>query len=92
AIPSSKTALLTASQKKVNHIQSERAITHCGCEALCGTMPAAICAGEEASSGLGPGGKKLRARGQVSEDGEKMAVLVCVTSTTLSLQRLESIQ
>ncbi|KAH9028683.1 hypothetical protein EDB85DRAFT_1892421 [Lactarius pseudohatsudake] len=59
-------------KRKVHHIQSEREITHCGCEALCGTLPAAIRAREEANSGLGPGGKKLCAWGQVSEDGENI--------------------
>jgi hypothetical protein len=78
AIPGSKPALLTASQKKANHIQSEqkrRANIRRGYETLCETIPAlreAIRAEEEASSGLGPGGKKRRARGRVSEDGEKI--------------------
>jgi hypothetical protein len=78
AIPGSKPALLSASQKKANHIQSEqkrRANIRRGYEALCETIPAlreAIRAEEEASSGLGPGGKKRRARGRVSDDGEKV--------------------
>ena len=74
----SKPALLTASQKKANHIQSEqkrRANIRRGYEALCETIPAlreAIRAEEEASNGLGPGGKKRRSRGRVGEDGEKV--------------------
>ncbi|KAI9461562.1 hypothetical protein BJY52DRAFT_1203369 [Lactarius psammicola] len=78
ALPGSKPALLTASQKKANHIQSEqkrRANIRRGYEALCETIPAlreAIRAEEEASSGLGPGGKKRRARGRVGDDGEKI--------------------
>ena len=77
-MPGSKPALLTPSQKKANHIQSEqkrRANIRRGYEALCETIPAlreAIRAEEEASSGLGSGGKKRRARGRVSEDGEKI--------------------
>ena len=77
AVPGCKPALLTASQKKANHIQSEqkrRANIRRGYEALCETIPAlreAIRAEEEASSGLGPGGKKRRTRGRVSDDGEK---------------------
>ena len=77
AVPGSKPALLTASQKKANHIQSEqkrRANIRRGYEALCETIPAlreAIRAEEEASSGLGPAGKKRRTRGRVSDDGEK---------------------
>jgi hypothetical protein len=73
-----KPALLTASQKKANHIQSEqkrRANIRRGYEALCETIPAlreAIRAEEEASSGLGSGGKKRRTRGRVGEDGEKI--------------------
>ncbi|KAF8273307.1 hypothetical protein EI94DRAFT_1716358 [Lactarius quietus] len=78
ALAGSKPALLTASQKKANHIQSEqkrRANIRRGYEALCETIPAlreAIRAEEEASNGLGPGGKKRRSRGRVSEDGEKV--------------------
>jgi hypothetical protein len=78
AIPGSKPVLLTPSQKKANHIQSEqkrRANIRRGYEALCETIPAlreAIRAEEEASSGLGSGGKKRRARGRVSDDGEKI--------------------
>ncbi|KAH9031773.1 hypothetical protein EDB85DRAFT_1865530 [Lactarius pseudohatsudake] len=78
ALPGSKPALLTASQKKANHIQSEqkrRANIRRGYEALCETIPAlreAIRAEEEASSGAGPGGKKRRARGRVGDDGEKI--------------------
>jgi hypothetical protein len=74
----SKPTLLSASQKKANHIQSEqkrRANIRRGYEALCETIPTlreAIRAEEEASSGLGPGGKKRRARGRVGEDGEKV--------------------
>jgi hypothetical protein len=74
---SSKPSLLSASQKKANHIQSEqkrRANIRRGYEALCETIPAlreAIRAEEEASSG-GPGGKKRRARGRIGEDGEKV--------------------
>ena len=74
----SKPALLTPSQKKANHIQSEqkrRANIRRGYEALCDTIPAlreAIRAEEEASSTVGPGGKKRRTRGRVSEDGEKI--------------------
>jgi hypothetical protein len=77
-LPGSKPALLSASQKKANHIQSEqkrRANIRRGYEALCETIPAlreAIRAEEEASSGLGPGGKKRRSRGRVGEDGEKV--------------------
>ena len=77
AVAGSKPALLTASQKKANHIQSEqkrRANIRRGYEALCETIPAlreAIRAEEEASSGLGPAGKKRRTRGRVSDDGEK---------------------
>ena len=69
--------LLTTSQKKANHIQSEqkrRANIRRGYEALCETIPAlreAIRAEEEASN-TGPGGKKRRARGRVSEEGEKI--------------------
>jgi hypothetical protein len=76
-LPGSKPALLTASQKKANHIQSEqkrRANIRRGYEALCETIPAlreAIRAEEEASSGMG-GGKKRRTRGRVSDDGEKL--------------------
>ena len=78
ALPGSKPTLLTASQKKANHIQSEqkrRANIRRGYEALCETIPAlreAIRAEEEASNGLGPGGKKRRSRGRVGEDGEKI--------------------
>ena len=78
AVPSTKPALLTASQKKANHIQSEqkrRANIRRGYEALCETIPAlreAIRAEEEASSGLGHGGKKRRTRGRVGDDGEKV--------------------
>ncbi|KAI0300851.1 hypothetical protein BC826DRAFT_905435 [Russula brevipes] len=78
AIPGGKPALLTASQKKANHIQSEqkrRANIRRGYEALCETIPAlreAIRAEEEASNGLVPGGKKRRARGRVGDDGEKV--------------------
>jgi hypothetical protein len=78
AASGSKPALLTASQKKANHIQSEqkrRANIRRGYEALCETIPAlreAIRAEEEANTGLGTGGKKRRARGRVSEDGEKV--------------------
>ncbi|KAH9003046.1 hypothetical protein EDB86DRAFT_2894694 [Lactarius hatsudake] len=78
ALPGSKPALLTASQKKANHIQSEqkrRANIRRGYEALCETIPAlreAIRAEEEASSGVGPGGKKRRTRGRVGDDGEKI--------------------
>jgi hypothetical protein len=74
----SKPALLTASQKKANHIQSEqkrRANIRRGYEALCETIPAlreAIRAEEEASSGLGPGGKRRRTRGRIGDDGEKI--------------------
>lgn len=77
-LPGSKPALLSASQKKANHIQSEqkrRANIRRGYEALCETIPAlreAIRAEEEASSALGSGGKKRRARGRMSEDGEKI--------------------
>jgi hypothetical protein len=78
SIPGGKPALLTASQKKANHIQSEqkrRANIRRGYEALCETIPAlreAIRAEEEASSGLVPGGKKRRGRGRVGDDGEKV--------------------
>jgi hypothetical protein len=78
ALSGSKPALLTASQKKANHIQSEqkrRANIRRGYEALCETIPAlreAIRAEEEASNGQGPGGKKRRSRGRVGEDGEKV--------------------
>ena len=77
-LPGSKPTLLTTSQKKANHIQSEqkrRANIRRGYEALCETIPAlreAIRAEEEAGSTMGPGGKKRRARGRVSEDGEKI--------------------
>ncbi|KAH9043434.1 hypothetical protein EDB84DRAFT_1668451 [Lactarius hengduanensis] len=77
-LPGSKPALLSASQKKANHIQSEqkrRANIRRGYEALCETIPAlreAIRAEEEASSGVGSGGKKRRARGRVGDDGEKI--------------------
>jgi len=73
-----KPTLLSASQKKANHIQSEqkrRANIRRGYEALCETIPAlreAIRAEEGASNGLGTGGKKRRARGRLGEDGEKV--------------------
>ncbi|KAI0303694.1 hypothetical protein B0F90DRAFT_1708244, partial [Multifurca ochricompacta] len=76
--PGSKPALLTASQKKANHIQSEqkrRANIRRGYEALCETIPTlreAIRAEEEASSGFASGGKKRRARGRIGDDGEKV--------------------
>jgi hypothetical protein len=75
-VPSSKSTLLSASQKKANHIQSEqkrRANIRRGYEALCETIPAlqeAIRAEEEANSALGPGGKKRR-RSRAGDDGEK---------------------
>lgn len=78
ATPGTKPALLSASQKKANHIQSEqkrRANIRRGYEALCETIPTlreAIRAEEDASSGLGLGGKKRRARGRVGDDGEKV--------------------
>ena len=78
AVPGNKPALLSASQKKANHIQSEqkrRANIRRGYEALCETVPAlreAIRAEEEASSGLGSGGKKRRTRGRVGDDGERI--------------------
>ncbi|KAH9994763.1 hypothetical protein BJV77DRAFT_993009, partial [Russula vinacea] len=78
AVPGNKPALLSASQKKANHIQSEqkrRANIRRGYEALCETVPAlreAIRAEEEASSGLGSGGKKRRTRGRVGDDGERV--------------------
>ena len=77
-LPGSKPVLLTPSQKKANHIQSEqkrRANIRRGYEALCETIPAlreAIRAEEEASSTLGPGGKKRRTRGRTGDDGEKI--------------------
>ena len=76
AVPGSKSTLLSASQKKANHIQSEqkrRANIRRGYEALCETIPAlqeAIRAEEEANSALGSGGKKRR-RNRVGDDGEK---------------------
>jgi hypothetical protein len=76
AISASKTSLLSASQKKANHIQSEqkrRANIRRGYEALCETIPAlreAIRAEEEANSALGSGGKKRR-RNRAGDDGEK---------------------
>jgi hypothetical protein len=78
ALPGSKPTLLTPSQKKANHIQSEqkrRANIRRGYEALCETIPAlreAIRAEEDTSNGMGHGGKKRRARGRVGEDGEKV--------------------
>jgi hypothetical protein len=78
AVSGNKPALLSASQKKANHIQSEqkrRANIRRGYEALCETVPAlreAIRAEEEASSGLGSGGKKRRTRGRVGDDGERV--------------------
>jgi hypothetical protein len=77
ATSGSKPALLSASQKKANHIQSEqkrRANIRRGYEALCETIPTlreAIRAEEEASSGVGSGGKKRRTRSRVCDDGEK---------------------
>ncbi|KAI0045856.1 hypothetical protein FA95DRAFT_1452525, partial [Auriscalpium vulgare] len=76
--------LLTASQKKANHIQSEqkrRANIRRGYEALCEKIPAlreAIRAEEEANSaGAGSGsmngpGRKRKTRGKVGDDGEKI--------------------
>lgn len=75
-VSGSKTTLLSASQKKANHIQSEqkrRANIRRGYEALCETIPAlreAIRAEEEANSALGSGGKKRR-RNRAGDDGEK---------------------
>ena len=74
--PGSKPTLLSASQKKANHIQSEqkrRANIRRGYEALCETIPAlreAIRAEDEANNAMGPGGKKRR-RSRVGDDGEK---------------------
>jgi len=71
-----KPTLLSATQKKANHIQSEqkrRANIRRGYEALCESIPAlreAIRAEEEANSALGSGGKKRR-RSRVGDDGEK---------------------
>jgi len=76
AVPGSKPTLLSASQKKANHIQSEqkrRANIRRGYEALCESIPAlreAIRAEEEANSASGSGGKKRR-RNRVGDDGEK---------------------
>ncbi|KAI0321772.1 hypothetical protein OF83DRAFT_1046993, partial [Amylostereum chailletii] len=82
-----KPALLTPSQKKANHIQSEqkrRANIRRGYEALCETVPAlreAIRAEEEAgptgavvtaAAGGVSGVKKRRTRGKVGDDGEKV--------------------
>ncbi|KAI0058661.1 hypothetical protein BV25DRAFT_1772796, partial [Artomyces pyxidatus] len=76
--------LLTASQKKANHIQSEqkrRANIRRGYEALCEAVPAlreAIRAEEEAanaggsSNGGSGSGKKRKSRGKVGDDGEKV--------------------
>jgi hypothetical protein len=74
-IPQTKQPLLTAQQKKANHIQSEqkrRANIRRGYEALCETIPAlreAIRAEEEMSSGTptGGGGRKKRAREEGAE-------------------------
>ena len=77
AVSGSKPALLSASQKKRNHIQSEqkrRANIRRGYETLCETIPAlreAIRAEEEANSASGSGGKKRR-RNRVGDDGEKV--------------------
>lgn len=76
AASGSKATLLSASQKKANHIQSEqkrRANIRRGYEALCETIPAlreAIRAEEDANSAMGSGGKKRR-RNRVGDDGEK---------------------
>jgi hypothetical protein len=78
-----KATLLSASQKKANHIQSEqkrRANIRRGYEALCETVPALREAlrEEEASSTNGEGcmdkgkGKLKRGRVKVKMDGEKM--------------------
>ncbi|EJD06953.1 uncharacterized protein FOMMEDRAFT_118009 [Fomitiporia mediterranea MF3/22] len=83
-----KPSLLSASQKKANHIQSEqkrRANIRRGYEALCETVPAlreAISAEEqelaaeaaenEQKGGKGKSKKKSRAKRGMSESGEKM--------------------
>ena len=81
-----KPALLSASQKKANHIQSEqkrRANIRRGYEALCEVVPAlreAIAAEErelaeqaaERENANGKGKKKGRAKRAMSENGEKL--------------------
>ncbi|EGN98864.1 hypothetical protein SERLA73DRAFT_108042 [Serpula lacrymans var. lacrymans S7.3] len=72
---SSKPTLLSPSQKKANHIQSEqkrRANIRRGYEALCDTVPAlreAIQLEEEENNRKG---KKRRGRGKTNEDGDKV--------------------
>ncbi|KIJ52517.1 hypothetical protein M422DRAFT_26097 [Sphaerobolus stellatus SS14] len=90
-----KPALLTAQQKKANHIQSEqkrRANIRKGYEALCETIPAlreAIRAEEDAAS-HGNAGKKRRAR---EEGGEKTDGRAGPRSESVVLQKtIEHIQ
>ena len=85
SVPAPKPALLSPSQKKANHIQSEqkrRANIRKGYEALCDTIPALRSAIrlEEAACESGTGiqlsgnsnGKKKSRRKNMNEDGEKI--------------------
>ena len=85
-----KPALLSAQQKKANHIQSEqkrRANIRRGYEALCETIPAlreAIRAEEEAATTSSGTGKKRRAR---DEGGEKVDGRAGPRSESVVLQK-----
>ncbi|TFY61045.1 hypothetical protein EVG20_g7206 [Dentipellis fragilis] len=98
---SGKPALLTASQKKANHIQSEqkrRANIRRGYEALCETVPTlreAIRAEDEANAAAAAAGasvssagsKKRKTRTKSSDDGEKIDGRAGPRSENIVLQK-----
>ena len=102
-LPPAKTTLLSAQQKKANHIQSEqkrRANIRRGYEALCDTVPAlreAIRAEEEGSgngngstgNGGGNSGAGRRKRGK-GDDGEKVDGRAGPRSESVVLQKSKS--
>lgn len=99
--PSGKTTLLTPSQKKANHIQSEqkrRANIRRGYEALCETIPAlreAIRAEEEVTAAAATGstghgsGRRRKSRARAAEDGEKIDGRAGPKSENIVLQKSE---
>ncbi|KAI0267733.1 hypothetical protein BC834DRAFT_869688 [Gloeopeniophorella convolvens] len=93
-VPGGKPALLSASQKKANHIQSEqkrRANIRRGYEALCETIPAlreAIRAEEEASNGAGTGSKRRRTRGRIDGRAGPRSENIVLAKTVEHIQDL----
>ena len=99
--PPAKTALLSASQKKANHIQSEqkrRANIRKGYEALCENVPAlreAIRLEEEDGNASGSGNAAAGSKGRkgrvkmIGDDGEKVDGRAGPRSENIVLQRSE---